>query len=232
MVKLPRAPCLPAREIQGHVQADKAIEDATTARDAQFTTARDAQLGRLAYDARKWHASKLAPKVYGDKTEVAVTGAAPVQQSVTVSTTGRSAPRIEQARRSLIVDPSTDPQNCGGCGNICPAETPNCFGGSCTNCTEACPACQICDESTGTCIARPQGSVVPGCNGTCYDGVCRSCPASAPFQCMDQNTGRPGVCCDDPGQCTYSGSCCDKRSMCSGGHIVPCPPPSSACCCP
>jgi hypothetical protein len=36
--------------------------------------AHDAQLGRLAYDALKWHASKLAPKVYGDKTEVIVGG--------------------------------------------------------------------------------------------------------------------------------------------------------------
>jgi hypothetical protein len=36
------------------------------------TEARDAGLGRLAYDALKWHAGKLAPKVYGDKTEVIV----------------------------------------------------------------------------------------------------------------------------------------------------------------
>ena len=57
--------------------------------------ARDVGLGRLAYDALKWHASKLAPKVYGDKTEVAVVGAngGPVQ-SVTVST----ADPIEAAR--------------------------------------------------------------------------------------------------------------------------------------
>jgi hypothetical protein len=36
--------------------------------------ANDAALGRLAYDALKWHASKLVPKVYGDKTEVIVAG--------------------------------------------------------------------------------------------------------------------------------------------------------------
>jgi BRCT domain type II-containing protein len=43
--------------------------------------ARDAGLGRLAYDALKRHASKLVPKVYGDKTEVVVAGAnnGPVQ---------------------------------------------------------------------------------------------------------------------------------------------------------
>lgn len=35
-------------------------------------TAKDPQLGRLAYDARKWQASKLAPKVYGEKGDVSV----------------------------------------------------------------------------------------------------------------------------------------------------------------
>ena len=59
--------------MQGHTHAGMAIETARTAQDAG--------LGRLAYDALKWHASKLVPKVYGDKTEVAVTGAngGPVQ---------------------------------------------------------------------------------------------------------------------------------------------------------
>ena len=71
--------------MQGHTHFDMA------------TKAKDAGLGRLAYDALKWHASKMVPKVYGDKTEVAVVGAngGPVQsQSVTVST----ADPIEAAR--------------------------------------------------------------------------------------------------------------------------------------
>jgi hypothetical protein len=55
-----------AREVQGHVMADLAVEDAVIAKDPQ--------LGRLAYDARKWQASKLASKVYGDKSEVSVAG--------------------------------------------------------------------------------------------------------------------------------------------------------------
>jgi hypothetical protein len=55
-----------ARERQGHSHAALAVEAAIEAKDAQ--------LGRLAYDALKWHASKLAPKVYGDKTEVVVAG--------------------------------------------------------------------------------------------------------------------------------------------------------------
>lgn len=50
-----------AREAQGHHQADLALQVATTATDAQ--------LARLAYDARKWHAAKLAPRVWSDKTQ-------------------------------------------------------------------------------------------------------------------------------------------------------------------
>ena len=50
-----------AREAQGHAQADLALQEATTATDAQ--------LARLAYDARKWHAAKLAPRVWSDKVQ-------------------------------------------------------------------------------------------------------------------------------------------------------------------
>lgn len=48
-----------ARATQAHVRAEMAVEAATSAGDAG--------LGRLAYDALKWHAGKLLPKVYGDK---------------------------------------------------------------------------------------------------------------------------------------------------------------------
>jgi len=50
-----------AREAQGHFNADRAIEEAMTAQDAS--------LGRLRYDALRWHASKMTPKVYGDKIQ-------------------------------------------------------------------------------------------------------------------------------------------------------------------
>lgn len=67
-----------AREIQGHVYFDMAGEVAVNAEDAGR--------GRLAYDARKWQASKLAPKVYGDKTEISHTGPnnGPIQNVVTL----------------------------------------------------------------------------------------------------------------------------------------------------
>ena len=55
-----------AREIQAEVQAQRAISDALCAGDPQ--------LGRLRFDARRWLASKLAPKKYGEKVEVENSG--------------------------------------------------------------------------------------------------------------------------------------------------------------
>jgi len=48
-----------AKQMQGHVQADRGIRDALNAKDAS--------LGRLKWDARRWQAAKLAPRVYGEK---------------------------------------------------------------------------------------------------------------------------------------------------------------------
>jgi hypothetical protein len=50
-----------AKELQGIRQAQLALAEAVDAEDAQ--------LGRLRYDARKWMASKLAPKFFGDKVQ-------------------------------------------------------------------------------------------------------------------------------------------------------------------
>jgi hypothetical protein len=48
---------------------------------AMACTPETAQADRVKISASQWRASKLAPKVYGDKSEVAVTGASggPVQ---------------------------------------------------------------------------------------------------------------------------------------------------------
>ena len=59
-----------AREAQAHAIAEQAVQEATAAADAQ--------LGRLAYDARKWFAGKVAPKVYGDKQQIDVADTRPL----------------------------------------------------------------------------------------------------------------------------------------------------------
>jgi hypothetical protein len=55
-----------SREIGLDCRADALIEDAKMAKDAA--------LGRLAFDADRWYLSKLAPKRYGDKLQAEVSG--------------------------------------------------------------------------------------------------------------------------------------------------------------
>lgn len=50
-----------ARDDQADAYFDRALSEAIEARDAQ--------LGRLAYDALRWAASKLKPGTYGDKIQ-------------------------------------------------------------------------------------------------------------------------------------------------------------------
>ena len=52
-----------AREDAGDVWADRALQVALNADPVTAVT------NRLKYDAIRWYASKLAPKVYGDKTQ-------------------------------------------------------------------------------------------------------------------------------------------------------------------
>lgn len=62
-----------AREDLGVFVAHRGVKEATGAKDAQ--------LGRLQFDARKWLASKLAVKQFGDKIEATLQGpdAGPIQ---------------------------------------------------------------------------------------------------------------------------------------------------------
>lgn len=53
-----------AREAQGHREADEIRKIADAA------TPENVHVARLQIDARKWRASKMAPKVYGDKLEL------------------------------------------------------------------------------------------------------------------------------------------------------------------
>lgn len=55
-----------AVECRGEELAERALEAALTANDPQQ--------GRLRWDALRWHAGKLAPKRWSDKSKVEVTG--------------------------------------------------------------------------------------------------------------------------------------------------------------
>jgi len=87
-----------ARELQGHVQADRGLRDAITAEDAG--------LGRLKWDARRWHASKLAPKEYGDSVALRHQGAdgGPIELDVS-ATAARIAALVAAARQRAADTP-------------------------------------------------------------------------------------------------------------------------------
>ena len=72
-----------AREEQHHTLAELTVEEAVAAVDPQR--------GRLAFDARKWYLSKVAPKVYGDKVHQEHTGpdGAPLPVMVYIPDNGR-----------------------------------------------------------------------------------------------------------------------------------------------
>jgi hypothetical protein len=68
-----------AREAQAHHEADeiKGLADAATAETVH--------VARLQIDARKWRASKMAPKVYGDKTLIGSDPDNPLPASISVA---------------------------------------------------------------------------------------------------------------------------------------------------
>jgi hypothetical protein len=63
-----------ARERQADLYADEIIEIADAAKNE------DAQVARLRVDARKWKASKLAPKRYGEKMDLNHSGGVKVER--------------------------------------------------------------------------------------------------------------------------------------------------------
>lgn len=77
------------------MQADHYVEE--TLEIADLATSEDYQVARLRVDARKWFASKLAPKKYGDRVHTELTGkdGGPIQSEVTDP--------VETARRVALL---------------------------------------------------------------------------------------------------------------------------------
>jgi len=72
-----------AREDQADTLADEIIAIADSVKDSGPTDSARVNAARLRVDARKWVASKLKPKVYGDRVEAALTGAVTVEHAIT-----------------------------------------------------------------------------------------------------------------------------------------------------
>lgn len=86
------AKCARARVWQADLMDDMIMDTAVAC------TPETAQADRVKISAFQWRASKLAPKVYGDKTEVAVTGAngGPIQSETRLSIDPIEAARTYQ----------------------------------------------------------------------------------------------------------------------------------------
>ena len=104
-----------AREDQADTLADEILAIADSVKDAGPTDSAKVNAARLRVDARKWVASKLKPKVYGDRVEAALSGAVTVQHTITDEDRAKalasimarqviqSAPNMLEAQR-LIAD--------------------------------------------------------------------------------------------------------------------------------
>jgi hypothetical protein len=112
----------------------------------------------------------------------------------------------DAAGRMFCTDPSRDPGNCGGCGNLCPA------GSYC---------------SYGKCQQAPDGGPPP----QCPPGRSLCNPPGAPAVCTDlgfdrANCGGCGIVCD-AGQGCQGGKCVSNTG--DGGPPPSCVDPTSAC---
>ena len=74
-----------AREIQAHREADEIRKIADESRNEDYNVA------KLRIDARKWRASKLAPKHYGDKLDLAVTNTPLSEEAIDAAITAKLA---------------------------------------------------------------------------------------------------------------------------------------------
>lgn len=149
-----------------------------------------------------------------------------------------------QGFSSTCINPTSDPQHCGGCGISCGAGA-TCNNGVCSTIVPPCTAGhlgQFCDLDAGTSrVCCPGGGCIDTltdnrncgrCGGacgsglTCVSGACLALACSAAVQnqaCADDG-GSPGTCCSsacvhrqvDPLNCGQCGRSCVGAETCAG----------------
>ncbi len=143
------------------------------------------------------------------------------------------------------VDTSTDPNNCGSCGNVCSRNAPACCGGTCVqpladpaNCGECGVACTNGACSDGTCCTNTCTPNATQCASistydTCTMGGNGCYSYGTDASSCNQNELCTGAPAADPCGCAAPFSTCDVAAACTtnttgdpfncGGCAVQCP---------
>jgi len=126
----------------------------------------------------------------------------------------------------LCVDPTSDPNNCGGCGNVC-ATGQKCWASTC----QGPPACgnAMQTDCNGTCTyTASDNSNCGACGVVCVsDQVCESGACVAGTQCPNGQANCGGACVDLTGDANNCGACaviCGSGLTCQSGVCIPLKP--------
>lgn len=103
-----------------------------------------------------------------------------------------------------------DTQNCGACGNVCPADQPVC-GGRCLCTDTSCPAGQACcSDGNGACVDLTANvNNCGGCGTVCSGGDDCNAPVCTNETCGTAPTNEGGPCNNKTGTC-LNGTCVPK----------------------
>ncbi len=126
-------------------------------------------------------------------------------------------------------DLSSDPNNCGGCGNVCGQNATCVFGAcqgsfTCGDCDDGidCTA-DSCDTFTGACVHSPNNGLCTDsnwCNGTETCNVSVGCVSGTPVSCNDANPCTVDIC-DPFSGCQFinvnDGTDCGSGLTCQDG---------------